>query len=158
MRQLSENGFKALEREEGLRLIAYLCKAKKWTIGYGNRFYENGKAVKKGDIITLQRAKEIANYHLSKIYDCIENYIIVNINQNQFDALVSFIYNIGIDGFKRSSLLKKINRKADAEDIYKSFLIWNTISNKRDEDLEKRRIREFNLFNANQDLDASTKV
>jgi lysozyme len=92
----SINGIDLIKKWEGCRLQAYLCPAGLVTIGYGNTFYEDGKRIKISDKITKERAEQLLLNLLPK-YEAIVNNKIVNkvINQNQYDALVSFCWNTG---------------------------------------------------------------
>ena len=102
--QTSQNGIDLIKQFEGLRLEAYQCAAGVWTIGWG---HTNG--VKKGDKITLAQAEDFLRSDLEKFENAINNLVKTELNQNQFDALVSFVFNIGINAFKQSTMLKFIN-------------------------------------------------
>ena len=136
-----------IKESEGLRLAAYLPTANDvWTIGYGHT-----KGVRKGQIITQAQAEEYLLQDLAWVSDCINKYVKVPISQNEYDALASFIYNIGESNFARSSVLRWLNagNKQLAAD---SFLLWNKQRNKRTGKLEvlngltKRRQKEKELF------------
>lgn len=148
---LTNDGIELLHRYEGLRLNSYLCPAKVPTIGYGNTFYEDGTKVKLGETITLERANELFN-NIVEISFCrkIRGLIISEINNNQFSALVSFAYNIGIGnskrGFASSTLLKKVNINPNDPTIAKEFLKWNKAGGIVLLGLTRRRISESNLY------------
>ena len=92
--KISNKGVQLLKEFEGLRLEAYQDAGGVWTIGYGNTFYENNEAVKKGDTITQERATDLYRGILTRFEELVENKGMV-LNQNQFDAFVSFTYNLG---------------------------------------------------------------
>ena len=99
-----KKGLELIKEFEGCRLTAYKCPANVWTIGYGHT-----KGVKQGQKITLSEAEELLKDDL-KIYESYVNkYVKVSLNQNQFDALVSFTYNCGPGSLRVSALLKKLN-------------------------------------------------
>ena len=105
--KISENGLKLIKKFEGLSLKPYLCSAGVPTIGWGNTFYENMKKVTLQDEpITEERANSLFNFLVTTNYvNVVNRLVIVDINQNQFDALVSFVYNLGSGNFEKSTLL-----------------------------------------------------
>lgn len=128
-------------------LNAYLCPAGKWTIGIGStRIF--GRNVKEGDKITLQQAYDQFHIDLESIKTDIDLCVTRAINQNQADALYSFIYNFGITKFKKSTLLKRINEVSSEKVIGEQFMRWVYVDGKPFEGLRKRRLEEFNLFNS----------
>lgn len=134
----SENGLNLIKKFESLKLNAYLCPAGIWTIGYGH----TGN-VKEGDLIT----KEIADELLIKDVEIFENKVKRNIkvelNQNQFDALVSYFFNIGYS----EEMIKLVNQKASNERI-RNWLEnhYITANGKILEGLKLRRKAEADLF------------
>lgn len=128
-------------------LNAYLCPAGKWTIGIGStRIF--GRNVKEGDTIRLASAFDQLEKDLLAIKKDIESCVIVPINQNQADALYSFVYNLGITKFKKSTLLKRINEGASEKTICEQFMRWKYAGGKQLVGLTNRRIEESNLFNS----------
>ena len=146
MNKLDINGVKFLEGLEGLKLNSYKCSAGVWTIGIGNTFYEDGTKVKEGDSITKIQAYFLFNLISKKFVDAINDNVKVKINQNQFNALFCFVYNIGITGFKNSTLLKFVNLNPNDGNIAKQFLRWNKIAGKESKGLTNRRIKESSLY------------
>lgn len=146
--KLSENGIKFLKDREGYREVAYRDEGGVWTIGYGTTWINN-KRVTRDDICDKFLAE---NWMMD---DIVETEVVINervkikINQNQYDSLVSLVYNIGIDGFKHSSLLKTLNKNAG---IYADlFLRWCkiTLPNGKkvtSQGLLNRRKLEYELF------------
>ena len=120
---LDNKGYLLITKFEGLRLKPYLCSAKIPTIGHGNTYYPDGKRVTLLDKdITKQEAfdmfKEVANRFAKRVNTLVTS----NINQNQFNALVSFAYNVGTGNFSSSTLLKKVNKNPDDLTIKAEFL------------------------------------
>jgi lysozyme len=131
---------------EGCKLSAYKCPAGIWTIGYGNTTYENGKAVKEGDKITLERAEQLLEIILIKFIQQVGEVVKSEINQNQKDALTDFAYNCGVGNLKSSTLLKKVNKNPKDPTIKDEFLKWNKSNGKVLNGLTKRRQAESNLY------------
>ena len=145
--KISENGLKLIKKFEGLSLKPYLCSAGVPTIGWGNTFYENMKKVTLQDEpITEERANSLFNFLVTTNYvNVVNRLVIVDINQNQFDALVSFVYNLGSGNFEKSTLLKKVNQ-SDFIGASLEFEKWNRSSGKVLNGLTKRRLSEKELF------------
>lgn len=144
-KKLSQNGHQFLHQEEGLKLKAYKDVKGVWTIGYGNTYYENGNKVKENDVITIDRAKELFKIIVSKFEENINKVVKVDINQNQFDALVSFSYNIGISAFNNSTALKRINNNSNDPTIADAIQMWKNSGNNKGILLPRRK-RESNLY------------
>lgn len=111
MMQISQKGLDLIKKFEGLELEAYLDPAKIPTIGYGTIRYPNGNKVKLGDEITEQQAEAYLLHECSKFAQRVEELVTVPLNQNQFDALVSFCYNLGDGALEQSTLLRELNEK-----------------------------------------------
>jgi lysozyme len=144
--KVNAEGYALIKKFEGCRLKAYLCPANVWTIGYGNTFYENGMKVKEGDVITQQRAEELAKFIIDQFAVTIEPFIQKPLTDNQFSACVSLAYNIGTSGFKRSSVFKKLNINPNDPTIADSFKLWNKGGGKVLAGLVKRREAEIALY------------
>jgi lysozyme len=145
--KIGKLGKDLIKEFEGLSLHPYLCPSGRPTIGYGNTYYENGQKVKLTDpIITIDRANELFENIVNKDFaSFVDRYVNVELNQNQFDALVSFTYNLGPVNFRNSTLLKKINLK-DFNGAANEFQRWNRANGKIIDGLTRRRIREKELF------------
>ena len=144
---LDNKGYLLITKHEGLKLKPYLCPAKIPTIGYGNTYYPDGKRVTLLDKdINKQQAfdmfKEIANRFAKRV----DALVTSNINQNQFNSLVSFAYNVGTGNFSSSTLLKKVNRNPDDLTIKDEFLKWNKAGGKVLNGLTNRRNEEADLY------------
>jgi lysozyme len=142
IKTLSKNGISFLIEEEGLVLKPYKCSAGIPTIGVGCTYYENGQKVKMSDpLISKDRAialfRNLLKHYELAVYSCTRD----DINQNQFDALVSICFNIGTGGFKNSTLLKKVNTSPESPSISAAFKMW-----KKPIVLLARRTREANLY------------
>jgi len=136
----SDKGIGLIKRFEGLRLKAYLCPAGKPTIGYGHT-----KDVKLGDVITEEEAEQLLLEDLIVVENEINKHNL-DINQNQFDALVSFVYNVGVGNFRTSTLLKKIKTDPNDKTIANEFKRWVYSNGKKLPGLVKRREEEAKLY------------
>lgn len=142
----SDKGIKLICDSESLSLKPYLCPAGIPTIGYGSTFYPNGTRVTLKDAtITKDYAIEILMSTLKIFESCVNKYA-PNLNQDQFDALVSFCYNVGIGNFKSSTLLKKVIKNRFDESIMNEFMKWVHAGGKVLNGLVNRRIKEGNLY------------
>jgi lysozyme len=145
--KLNKKGIEMMHHYEGLKLTAYLCPAKVWTIGYGNTFYEDGTKVKQGDKITKERADQLfINITNKNFSEPLLKLIKVKLNENQFSALVCFAYNVGIGALAKSTLLRKVNANPNDLTIRNEFLKWNKAGGKVLNGLTKRRESEANLY------------
>ena len=145
--KISENGLNLIKEFEGFSSKPYLCPAKIPTIGYGNTYYPNGKKVTLNDKpINEIEATELLSYVAQKDFgDKILQLVKVPLNQNQFDALVSICYNIGMGNFTKSTLLKKIN-SSDFKGASLEFEKWNKAGGVVLAGLVKRKLKEKALF------------
>ena len=143
---LSNKGLSLIKKHEGCKLTSYKCSAGVWTIGFGNTKYADGKVVKEGERITLKQAeelfKEIVEEFSYSVYFLCGEYV----NQNQFDALTSFAYNVGIGAFKKSTLLKLVRANANNPLIRNEFAKWNKAGGKVLKGLTNRRKEEADLY------------
>lgn len=139
---MSPEGLQFLMNNEGVVLKPYLDSVGIPTIGVGNTFYEDGTRVKMTDPpITEKRAMELFRWVLKQYELTVYSMTRDDITQNQFDALVSLCYNIGQNGFKKSTLVKRINARASNQSIYNAFMMWN-----KPKEIIPRRKREADLF------------
>ena len=144
---LNNKGYLFITKHEGLRLKPYLCPAKIPTIGYGNTYYLDGKRVTLLDKdITKQEAFEMFKEIADRFAKRVDTLVTSNITQNQFNALVSFVYNIGTGNFASSTLLKKVNKNPDDLTIKDEFLKWNKAGGKVLNGLTNRRNEEADLY------------
>jgi len=133
-------GVALIKEFEGCKLKAYLCPAKKPTIGYGNTFYANGTKVKIGDVITQAQADELLLLTLKSFEAIVSKRIKVNLTQNQFDALVSHTFNTG----GSDTLFKLVNEGKDVKQWWTTrYIQANGVTQKG---LVRRRKAEYDLF------------
>jgi lysozyme len=145
--KLNEQGYKFIAKHEGLRLKPYLCPAKIPTIGYGNTYYPNGKRVTLLDNpITKEQAFEMFKIIADRFGKRVDDLVTSKINQNQFNALVSFCYNVGTGNFMKSTLLKKVNADPNDFDIRLEFAKWNKAGGVKSNGLVNRRSEESALY------------
>ena len=102
----SQRGLNMIKGFEGFEFTAYKCPAGVWTIGHGHT-----KGVKGGDIITRPQAEAFLMDDLREAEDAVNKLVDVPLNQNQFDSLVSFTFNVGVPPFRESTMLKMLNRR-----------------------------------------------
>jgi lysozyme len=135
-----------IRRFEGCRLRAYQCSAKKWTIGWGNTFYEDGSSVKQGDVITQERADRLFVILLDQFAAQLRPLITARVNDNQFGALLSFAYNAGVGAFRNSTLRRLVNTNRDSNLIRLEFAKWNRAGGQVLAGLTRRRTAEADLY------------
>lgn len=136
-----------VKAKEGLSLTAYLCPAGVWTIGYGNTFYESGIKVKQGDKISKERAELLFNNTFENFALQVKQLVFKStLNDNQFSALVSFAYNVGIGALKSSTLLKKVKANPNDKTIANEFAKWNKGGGKVLAGLTSRRAKESDIY------------
>lgn len=136
----STNGIELIKRFESCSLSAYQCPAKIWTIGVGHT-----KNVKQGDKISQSQADQFLHDDLSSSENAVNAYCTHALTQNQFDALVSFVFNVGAGNFKSSTLLKRLNANMIGLAAME-FPKWNKAQGKEFAGLTARREAEKQLF------------
>ena len=144
--KINKEGLELIKHFEGCKLEAYLCPASIFTIGYGTTRYEDGSKVKQGDEIQLGYAELLLREDLRKFEGDIQKYVKSTLNENQFSALVSFVYNLGARNLSISTLLKKVNKNPNDETIRGEFMKWVKANGKTLNGLVKRREAEANLY------------
>jgi lysozyme len=140
--KISQSGIDLIKRFEGCRLKSYLCPAGVWTIGYGHT-----AGVRKNQIITSDQASAMLMSDLLQFERAINAMVAVPLKQGQFDALVSFAFNLGSGALASSTLLRKLN-SGDFKGAADEFLRWNKAGGKVLEGLVRRRAAERQLFDA----------
>lgn len=125
---------------ESLRLQAYLCPAGVWTIGWG---HTNG--VKKSMQITEEQAEELLREDMQDAIDVVER-LGVELTENQYNALVSFVFNIGGSAFAKSTIRRKILANPNDKNIKDEFLRWVYADGKKLKGLKNRRKKEAELY------------
>jgi lysozyme len=142
----SDNLRPLIEEFEGIKLVAYKCPGGVATIGIGSTRYEDGSKVKLGDEISLDYAEVLYERDVDRIRREVDGLVIPDLTRNQEDALVSFAYNVGINAFKSSTLLKKVNKDPRSNSIKREFMKWTTSDGKRLKGLVRRRKAEVELY------------
>ena len=139
----SPKGITLIKEFEGLRLKAYLCPGGVWTIGYGHT-----AGVKPGMTITEEQAEQFLKEDLIVFEKAVNNQNL-SINQNQFDALVSFTYNVGTGNFSSSTLLREVRMNPLDNSIMDEFLRWVYSKGRVLPGLQRRRLAEVKLYFSN---------
>ena len=138
--QISENGLDLIKQSESLRLDAYQDSVGVWTIGYGHTI-----GVKENDRITQEQAEAFLKTDLETVEKCIVNCVSVNLTQGQYDALCSFVFNLGCIALRNSTLLRKLNAGDDVG-AAEEFKRWDHAGGKVLAGLTKRRNAEAEMF------------
>ncbi len=145
--RISPNGLEFIKNWEKFEPKPYRDVSGVPTIGFGSTYYPNGQRVRLTDPeITLEQGLEIFHDNLLIYQIAVDSFTRDDINQNQFDALVSFAYNVGIEALKRSKLLKLINENPNDPEIAKQFLRWIYDEGRKVRGLINRRNAEINLY------------
>ena len=146
MRSTSAAGLGLIKRYEGLKLKAYLCPAKVATIGYGSTRYPNGNRVEIKDKLKDESVATSLLLLTLAAFEKTVNNLLPNINQCQFDALVSLCYNIGSSALSKSTLIRKAKVNANDPSILDEFMRWNKAAGKPLAGLTTRRAEEAKLY------------
>lgn len=142
--ETSENGLALIKKYEGLRLNAYRCPVGVPTIGYGHT-----RGVKMGDTITPADANELLREDVGEVEKAITQQMVlsdIKLRQGQFDALVSFAFNLGMGNLIGSTLWRIIRQNPDSSDIPVQFRRWVNAGGKRLQGLVNRREDEIKLY------------
>lgn len=140
--KISEKGIEFIIREEGEVLTSYRCQAGVWTIGVGH----TGEDVTPGMRISKEKSRKFLKDDLKRFEDVVNKSIKYPIEQHQFDALVSLAFNIGVNAFANSTVVKRINVGADMKDVEEAWKMWRKGGGKVLPVLVARRGREINLY------------
>tara|TARA_R100000231_G_scaffold133542_1_gene106504 strand:- start:3661 stop:4104 length:444 start_codon:yes stop_codon:yes gene_type:complete len=137
---ISEEGKALIKKFEGCKLEAYQCQAGVWTNGWGAT-----KDVKKGDVWSQSYADERFDGDIIEYEDYVNKYVEVSLEQHQFDALCSWVYNLGPKNFRESTMLKKINQQ-NFDEVPKEIRRWNKAGGEVSQGLVRRREAEALLW------------
>jgi len=137
---ISKEGLSLIKKFEGCELEAYRCAANVLTIGYGST-----KGVKEGDTITQEEADNLLLHEMNEYEGYINDMVEVDLEQNQFDAMVSWVFNLGPANLKASTLLKVLNSK-DYDGVPMQIKRWNKAAGQVKQGLIRRREAEALLF------------
>lgn len=143
--KISVNGANFIKSFEGLALKAYRDSAGVLTIGYGHTSEAGLPKVYPNMTMTKKEADLLFLNDIKKYEKCVTNNVKVNLNQNQFDAMVSFCYNVGCEKFIKSSVLKNLN-KGEFSKVPDSLMLYVYSNKKKLNGLIKRRSAEVELF------------
>ncbi|HDC4601684.1 TPA: lysozyme [Enterobacter cloacae] len=145
MMQTSEKGIALIKQFEGCKLTAYQDSVGVWTIGYGWTQPVDGKPIRAGMTIKQETAERLLKTGLVSYEGDVSRLVKVVLTQGQFDALVSFTYNLGARSLSTSTLLRKLNA-GDYAGAADEFLRWNKAGGKVLNGLTRRREAERALF------------
>ncbi|EFX85527.1 hypothetical protein DAPPUDRAFT_300287 [Daphnia pulex] len=149
-RTMTERGYTLIKCFEGLCLNAYRDVGGIWTIGYGNTRWEDGRAVASGDTCTKARCDSLFNYWVDESFapavDADIGSPSPDVNQVQFEALVSFTYNVGTAAFHSSTLLKKVQANPNDPTIRDEFMKWVNVNGVPVQGLINRREKEADYY------------
>lgn len=154
--QMSENGLELLKQWEGFKLAVYKDSAGLPTIGVGHLITKSelaagtivigGVAVQYAGGLTDQQALDLLSQDVTPAEQAVNTRVTVELNQNQFDALVSFTFNVGVGAFTGSTLLKVLNQ-SQYDQVPAQLLRWTRAGGKVVQGLVNRRQNEINLWN-----------
>ncbi|WP_410734264.1 lysozyme [Citrobacter freundii] len=145
MMQTSDKGIALIKQFEGCKLTAYQDSVGVWTIGYGWTQPVDGKPIRAGMTIKQETAERLLKTGLVSYESDVSRLVKVGLTQEQFDALVSFTYNLGARSLSTSTLLRKLNA-GDYAGAADEFLRWNKAGGKVLNGLSRRREAERALF------------
>ncbi|MEG2567189.1 MAG: lysozyme [Acinetobacter sp.] len=143
--QTSDKGIALIKEFEGCKLTAYQDSVGVWTIGYGWTQPVDGKPIRAGMTIKQETAERLLKTGLVSYESDVSRLVKVALTQGQFDALVSFTYNLGARSLSTSTLLRKLNA-SDYSGAADEFLRWNKAGGKVLNGLTRRREAERSLF------------
>tara|TARA_B100000131_G_C18089091_1_gene601437 strand:+ start:1153 stop:1596 length:444 start_codon:yes stop_codon:yes gene_type:complete len=138
--KISQEGISLIKKFEGCKLTAYQCSAGVWTIGYGHT-----KGVTEDTKITQEEAEEMLVEELHEYESYINDFVTAPLSQNQFDALVSWVYNLGPANLKSSTLLRVLN-EGKYNEVPAQIRRWNKAGGEVLQGLIRRREAEALLF------------
>jgi lysozyme len=144
--EVNKAGKDLIKQFEGCKLKAYKCPAGLWTISWGLTFYPDGRKVKEGDVITQQQAEEYFDAVVNDFAKQVDVLVKSNVTANNFSAIVSFTYNVGIGNLKNSTLLKKVNANPKDATIPAEFRKWVRANGEVLKGLVRRRDAEAKLY------------
>ena len=139
--KISQAGLDLIKEFEGCKLTAYQDSVGVWTVGFGS----TGRDVCKGLSITQDEAEKRLRKHLEGVERAIDRLVTVPLTQGEFDALCSFVYNLGEGAFAKSTLLKMLNA-SDYDGAAQQFLRWDKAGGQVLAGLTRRRQAEMRRF------------
>ena len=142
--KISLEGLALIKRFEGCRLESYKCSANVLTIGYGHT-----SGVKETDTITQDEADKLLQEDVEQFEKYVDDNVIVELGQSQFDALVAWTFNLGVGNLRESTMLKKLNSE-DYASVPSEMKRWNKAGGKTLDGLIRRRKAESLLFESKE--------
>lgn len=143
---ISDNGLQLIKDFEGFSKIVYMDSANLPTIGYGTLIDEENEQWLLTAVIDEATATQLLKIDVKKTESTINSLVYSDITQNQFDALCSLVYNIGIGAFAKSTILNKVNINPNNPLIHDQFLKWCYVDKITNTGLLKRRNKESILY------------
>ena len=144
--EVNKAGRDLIKKFEGCKLKAYRCPAGLWTISWGLTFYPDGTKVKEGDVITQQQAEDYFNAIVDDFAKKVDALIKSNVTDNNFSAIVSFTFNVGVNNLKKSTLLRKVNANPKDTTIPAEMRKWVRANGEVLKGLVRRREAEAKLY------------
>ena len=145
--RISDNGIAFIAEWEGVRLKAYKCSAGVYTIGIGSTRYEDGSPVQAGDVLPSEPAAYALFRNTVGQFEGVVNRLAKKpLNQNQFDALVSLAYNIGVGAYAKSTVAKRVANDPADPSIRNGFMMWVKAGGRVVNGLVRRREAEANIY------------
>ena len=144
--EVNKAGKDLIKKFEGCKLKAYRCPAGLWTISWGLTFYPDGTKVKEGDVITQQQAEDYFNAIVDDFAKKVDALIKSNVTDNNFSAIVSFTFNVGVNNLKKSTLLRKVNANPKDTTIPAEMRKWVRANGEVLKGLVRRREAEAKLY------------
>ncbi len=143
----SKNCIDLIKKFEGFRSESYQDSVGVWTVGYGSTMWPDGNKVQSGQKMTMLEAEKVMAWELDRKGKVIISALPTTIiNQNQYDALLSFAYNLGVGALLKSTLFKKLKLNPNDESIRAEFMRWVNAGGKTLKGLKKRRKAEADLY------------
>jgi lysozyme len=143
--EINEEGLALIRKFEGFRARAYRDAVGVWTIGYGHTAMAGAPQVKAGLSVTREKAAQILVRDVVQFSEGVASAVKVELNDNQFSALVSFAYNVGLGNFRKSSVLKAVNAE-DHDTVPRRLALWNRAGGRVLPGLVTRRAAEGALY------------
>lgn len=143
--RVNQKGIELIKEFEGFRSKAYKCPAGIWTVGYGHTSAAGEPKVGSLTTVTKEEGERILRRDLNQFEDAVDDAVRVDLNSNQFSALVSFTYNVGEGAFRKSSVLKAVNAK-QWDEVPRRMALWNKGGGRVLPGLVRRRAAEAALF------------
>mgnify|MGYP006921289585 CR=1 FL=1 len=143
--KISRTGIEFIKSFEALRLTAYQCEAGVWTVGWGHT-----AGVHEGDECTEEEAEEMLKWDLAEAEEAVNQFVEVDMRPHEYDALVSFAFNCGVNAFHGSTLLRLLNNE-DRNGAALQFPRWNKANGRVSNGLVRRRAAEQKMFRGGEE-------